>query len=84
MVAMVTIETPGFKRKRLLTLDKNFLVPSTILLNPGNNYVIVITITIITGFSNIVEGTRKFLSKVNNRFRLKPGVSMVTIATILL
>ena len=84
MVAMVTIETPGFKRKRLLTLDKNFLVPSTILLNPGNNYAIVITITIITGFSNIVEGTRKFLSKVNNRFRLKPGVSMVTIATILL
>ena len=83
MVAMVTIETPGFKRKRLLTLDKNFLVPSTILLNPGNNYAIVITIT-ITGFSNIVEGTRKFLSKVNNRFRLKPGVSMVTIATILL
>ena len=49
MVAMVTIETPGFKRKRLLTLDKNFLVPSTILLNPGNNYAIVITITIITG-----------------------------------
>ena len=44
MVAMVTIETPGFKRKRLLTLDKNFLVPSTILLNHANNYAIVITI----------------------------------------
>ena len=28
MVAMVTIETPGFKPKRWLTLDKNFLVPS--------------------------------------------------------
>ena len=41
---MVTIETPGFKRKRLLTLDKNFLIPSTILLNHGNNYAIVITI----------------------------------------
>ena len=41
---MVTIETPGFKRKRLLTLDKNFLVPSTILLNHDNNYTIVITI----------------------------------------
>ena len=41
---MVTIETPGFKWKRLLTLDKNFLVPSTILLNHGNNYTIVITI----------------------------------------
>ena len=44
MVAMVTIETPGFKWKRLLTLDTNFLVPSTILLNHGNNYTIVITI----------------------------------------
>ena len=44
VVVMVTIETPGFKRKRLLTLDKNFLVPSTISLNPGNNYAIVITI----------------------------------------
>ena len=41
---MVTIETPGFKWKRLLTLDKNFLVPSIILLNHGNNYTIVITI----------------------------------------
>ena len=30
-----------------------------------------------------VEGTRKFLSKVNHRFGLKPGVSIVTIATIL-
>ena len=29
MVAMVTIETPGFKPKQWLTLDKNFLVPST-------------------------------------------------------
>ena len=38
MVAMVTIKTPGFKPKRLLTLDKNFLVPSTMSLNHGNNY----------------------------------------------
>ena len=48
MVAMVTIETPGFKPKRWLTLDKNFLVTSTTSLNHGNNYAIVITITIIT------------------------------------
>ena len=38
MVAMVTIKTPGFKPKRLLTLDKNFLVPFTMSLNHGNNY----------------------------------------------
>ena len=35
-------------------------------------------------FSDIVEGKRKFLSKVNHRFGLKPGVSVVTTATILL
>ena len=59
MVAMVTIETPGFKPKRWLTLEtpgfkpkqwltleKNFLVLSTMSLNHGNNYTIVITITI--------------------------------------
>ena len=33
MVAMVTIETPGFRPKRWLTLDKNFLFPSTMSLN---------------------------------------------------
>ena len=38
----------------------------------------------LTWSSDIVEGKRKFLSKVNHRFGLKPGVSMVTIATILL
>ena len=46
MVAMVTIETPGFKPKRWLTLEKNFLVLSTMSRNHGNNYTIVITITI--------------------------------------
>ena len=35
-------------------------------------------------FSDIEEGKRKFLSKDNHRFGLKPGVSVVTIATILL
>ena len=38
----------------------------------------------MTWFSDIVEGKRKFLSKVNHRFGLKPGVSMETMATILL
>ena len=61
---------------------------------------IVIVITIIkllSWFSDIEESTRKFFSKVNHRFGLKPGVStvnhrfglkpgvsMVTVATILL
>ena len=43
-----------------------------------------INIWSLSGFSNNEEFTRKFLSKVNNRFGLKPGVSIVTIATILL
>ena len=43
---MVTIETPGFKPKRLLTLDMNFHVPSKMSPNHGNNYAIIITITI--------------------------------------
>ena len=47
--------------------------------------VIVITIVqLLPSFSDIVERTRKFFSKVNHCFGLKPGVSMVTIATILL
>ena len=37
MVAMVTIETPGFRPKRWLTLDKNFLFPSTMSLNYGKD-----------------------------------------------
>ena len=41
MVAMVTIETPGFKPKRWLTLDKNFLVPSTMSLNHGKDQIFV-------------------------------------------
>ena len=51
MVAMVTIETPGFKPKQWLTLDKNFLVPSTTSLNHSNNYAIVITIITISNFA---------------------------------
>ena len=39
---------------------------------------------ILPWFGDILEGTRKFISKVNNRFGLKPGVSIVTIATTLL
>ena len=39
MVAMVTIETPGFKPKRWLTLDKNFLVPSSLSLNPDKDQI---------------------------------------------
>ena len=34
-LAMVIIETPGLKPKRLLILDKNFHVPSTMSLNHG-------------------------------------------------
>ena len=41
MVAMITIETPGFKPKRWLTLDKNFLVPSTMSLNHGKDQIFV-------------------------------------------
>ena len=37
MVAMVTIETPSFRPKRWLTLDKNFLFPSTMSLNHGKD-----------------------------------------------
>ena len=39
-LAMVTIETPGLKPKRLLTLDKNFHVPSTMSLNHGKVQII--------------------------------------------
>ena len=39
MVAMVTTETPGFRPKRWLTLDKNFLFPSTMSLNHGKDQI---------------------------------------------
>ena len=42
MVAMVTIETPGFKPKRLLTLDKKFLVPSSLSLNPDKDQIFIL------------------------------------------
>ena len=41
MVAMVTIETPGFRPKRWWTLDKNFLFPSTMSLNHGKDQIFV-------------------------------------------
>ena len=34
---MVSIEIPGFKPKRLLIFDKNFLAPSTMSLNHGKD-----------------------------------------------
>ena len=41
MVAMVSIETPGFRPKRWWTLDKNFLFPSTMSLNHGKDQIFV-------------------------------------------
>ena len=37
-------------------------------------------IWILPWFSDIIKGTWKFLSKINNRFGFKPGVSIITIA----
>ena len=39
---MVTIETPGFKPKRLLILEMNFLAPSTMSLNHDKDQIFVL------------------------------------------